>query len=202
MTTPTCAFVLGGTCCSSLTDVVTFITNLKSDPLFNNSKCCADGTSVSANCNCEPPKDLAKTCIFDTCFDWPELYKMLNDLKVQYDHNNLAPLLIAGATTLWGFFGSQGDVLKNSVPIFYSTTGGLVGIISGVLSAIWIATTTINVGVKVSNTNYPGSTFKTYGGNSIVGDLLGFVETVYLVAFIMLAGGTVAGPMELAFKMD
>lgn len=56
--------------------------------------------------------------------------------------------------------------------------------------------------MKTSYTSSPGSTFKTYGGNSIVGDLLGFTETVYLVAFILLAAGTVGAPMELAFKMD
>jgi hypothetical protein len=126
----------------------------------------------------------------------------MNNVKTQYDHNNLAPLLISGATALWGFFGSQGDVLKNAIPIFYSTLGGVVGIVSGILSALWIAKTTIEVGVKTTYSNSPGSTYKTYGGNSIVGDLLGFTETVYLVAFILLAAGTVSAPMELAFKMD
>ena len=203
MTTP-CTFTLGGTCCSSLSDITTFITNLKADPLFNNDKCCTDGSTVSSNCECAPKKDAAKTCIFDTCYDWPELYAMLNNVKAQYDHNNLAPLLIGGVTALWGFFGSQGDsVLKNAVPIFYSTTGGVVGIIAGVLSAIWIAKTTIDIGVKTSYTDATkGSTFKTYGGNSLAGDLLGFTETVYMVAFIILAAGTVGAPMELAFKMD
>jgi len=199
----TCTFTLGGTCCNSLEDIRVFIKNLRDEPLFNGQTCCADGSVVDAKCNCPAAKDAAKTCIFDTCFDWPEVYGLLNNLKAQWDHNNLAPLLIAGATGLWGFFGSQGEkTLENRIPIFYSTTGGLVGIISGVLAAIWIGTTTINTSVKTSYTNLPGSTFKTYGGNSFVGDLLGFVEAIYVVAYILMAGMTVSAPIELAFKMD
>lgn len=204
MTTPTtCTFTLGGTCCNSLEDVRLFIKNIRDEPLFNGQKCCADGTAVGANCNCAPAKDAAKTCIFDTCFDWPEVYMLLNNLKAQWDHNNLAPLLIAGATGIWGFFGSQGEkTFENRIPVFYSTTGGLVGIISGVLASIWIATTTINVGVKTNYANLPGSTFKTYGGNSAIGDMLGFIEAMYLVGYIMLAGLVVGAPLELAYKMD
>jgi len=199
----TCTFTLGGTCCNSLEDIRVFIKNLRDEPLFNGQTCCADGSVVDAKCNCPAAKDAAKTCIFDTCFDWPEVYGLLNNLKAQWEHNNLAPLLIAGATGLWGFFGSQGEkTLENRIPIFYSTTGGLVGIISGVLAAIWIGTTTINTSVKTSYTNLPGSTFKTYGGNSFVGDLLGFVEAIYVVAYILMAGMTVSAPIELAFKMD
>ena len=199
----TCSFTLGGTCCNSLTDVYDFIKKVRDEPLFNNTTCCSNGTSVSANCSCPAAKDAAKTCIFDTCFDWPELYALLNNLNAQWSHNNLAPLLIAGATALWGFFGSNGEkTLENRIPIFYSTTGGLVGIISGVLAAIWIGTTTINVGVQTSYSTLPGSTFKTYGNNSFVGDLLGFTEAIYMVAYIFLAGMTVSAPIELAFMMD
>ena len=204
MSTPTtCTFTLGGTCCNSLEDIRSFIVKIRDEPLFNGSKCCADGTQVGSNCNCAPAKDAAKTCIFDTCFDWPEVYTLLNNLNAQWQHNNLAPLLIAGATGIWGFFGSQGEkTFENRIPIFYSTTGGLVGIISGVLSSIWIATNTIKVSVKTNYSNIPGSTFKTYGGNSFIGDLLGFTEALYVVGYISLAMLVVGAPIELAFKMD
>lgn len=200
----TCTFTLGGACCNSLDDIKTFITNIRDTPLFNGTQCCSDGSQIGTNCSCPAAKDAAKTCIFDTCFDWPELYALLNQLKAQWDANALVPLIIGGTSALWGFFGSQGEkTLENRIPIFYSTTGGLVGIISGILAAIWIGTTTINVSVKTSYTSgNPGSTFKTYGGNSFVGDLLGFTEALYVVGYILLAGMTVGAPLELAFKMD
>jgi hypothetical protein len=200
----TCSFTLGGTCCNSLEDIRTFIVKIRDEPLFKGSQCCTDGSVIGANCSCPAAKDAAKTCIFDTCFDWPEVYTLLNNLQAQWTHNNLAPLLIAGATGLWGFFGSQGQAtLANRIPIFYSTTGGLVGIVSGVLAAIWIGKTAIEVSVKQTYTSAtPGSTFKTYGGNSFVGDLLGFTEALYVVAYIVMAGITVSAPLELAFKMD
>lgn len=90
MSTPaTCTFTLGGTCCNSLTDVVTFITKLKDEPLFNDKKCCDNGTSVSSNCECKEKPDAAKTCIFDTCFDWPELYKLIDDFKNHFFNRTL-----------------------------------------------------------------------------------------------------------------
>jgi len=202
--TSTCTFTLGGTCCNSLTDVYDFVKKIRDEPLFAGKQCCSDGTTIDSNCSCPAAKDAAKTCIFDTCFDWPEVYELLNDLLAQWQQNNLAPLLIAGLTGIWGFFGSQGaDVLPEAVPVFYSTTGGLVLIISGVLAGMWIALTTIYTGVKSQSfINVPGSSFWYYGGNSFVGDLLGFTEAVYLVGYLLLAMGTVAGSFELSFIMD
>lgn len=92
--------------------------------------------------------------------------------------------------------------MTDAIPIFYSTTGGLLAIISGVFTAMWVGREATLVAVKSTFNNGPGSTFYTYGGNSFMGDLLGFVEATYVVAYILFGAGSAAGSVELALKMN
>jgi len=60
----------------------------------------------------------------------------------------------------------------------------------------------MNVAVKGTFNGGPGSTFYTYGGNSFVGNLLGFTEAAYVIAYLLLAAGQAGGNIELALKMN
>ena len=59
-------------------------------------------------------------------------------MKTAWTNDDLAPAMVAIFTGIWGFFGAIGknDILQDSLPIFYQTSGGLVGIIAGVLGGI------------------------------------------------------------------
>lgn len=119
----------------------------------------------------------------------------------------MGPAVIAGGTALFGFFGAVGpnDVLKDALPIFYTTTGGLIAIIAGVLGGIYASYFTIDAAVKIDFTGQTvgaGTNFLSYGGNTWAGDILGLVEASWVVAYISLAMWIVFSPFSIAWEMD
>ena len=83
---------------------------------------------------------------------WTDVRGWLARLKTAWINNDFAPAGIAMFTGVWGLFGTIGqtDVLKDSLPIFYQTSGGLVGIVAGVLGGIYAGYATIEAGVQTS----------------------------------------------------
>merc|ERR1719480_266932 len=196
-----CTLTLAGQCCNSLTSVYDFIVKLKDLDLKgeNLQKCCADGTTVKKGTtsngvavtqDCKCPEEIAAA-------------------KRQYAWLNwdFAPAGIAIWTAIFGFFGAVGpnDVLKDALPIFYTTTGGFVGIVAGILGGIYASINTINAAVKTSFASQAagvGTNFLSYGGNSWAGDALGLLEAMWVVSYIGLAAWIVASPFLIAWDMD
>jgi hypothetical protein len=119
----------------------------------------------------------------------------------------LAPAAIAIWTAVAGFYGAVGpnDVLKDALPIFYTTTGGGVGIIVGILGSIYAAIATVNAAVKTDFTNQVtgvGTNFLSYGGQSWMGDALGIIEASWVVGYIGLTMWIAYSPFSLAWEMD
>jgi hypothetical protein len=95
-----CTLTLAGACATKLSDVYTFITNLKDLDLKgeNNLKCCSDGTSVKKGTtsngvtitqDCKCANEVAATarqyaCVFDTCMTWTDLRTWLSTLKAAW----------------------------------------------------------------------------------------------------------------------
>jgi len=223
-----CVLTLAGQCCNSLTSVYDFIVKLKDLDLKgeNNLKCCGDGTtvkkgtttlnsagaSVAVTQDCKCPEEIAAakrqyTCLFDNCMSWTDLRTWLTNLKAAWQNWDFAPAGIAIWTAIFGLFGAIGpnDVLKDALPIFYTTTGGLVGIVAGILGGIYASINTINAAVKTSFTSQAsgvGTNFLSYGGNSWAGDFLGLLEASWVVGYIGLACWIVASPFSIAWEMD
>jgi len=218
-----CTLTLAGQCCNSLTSVYDFIVKLKDLDLKgeNLQKCCNDGTTVKKGTtsngvavtqDCKCPEEIAAakrqyTCLFDNCMSWTDLRTWLTNLKTAWLNWDFAPAGIAIWTAIFGFFGAVGpnDVLKDALPIFYTTTGGLVGIVAGILGGIYASINTINVAVKTSFASQAagvGTNFLSYGGNSWAGDALGLLEASWVVGYIGLAAWIVASPFLIAWEMD
>lgn len=222
-TSNSCVLTLAGQCCNSLTSVYDFIVKLKDLDLKgeNNYKCCNDGSRVAKGTtsngvavtqDCKCPEDLAAakrqyTCLFDNCMTWTDLRSWLTNLKTAWLNWDLVPAGIAMWTALSGLYGAIGpnDVLKDALPIFYTTTGGLLGIVAGIVGGIYASYNTINAAVKTDFTSQVsgvGTNFLSYGGNSWAGDFLGLLEASWVVSYIGLAGWIVFSPFSIAWEMD
>jgi hypothetical protein len=138
---------------------------------------------------------------------WTDLRTWLTYLKAAWLNWDFAPAGIAMWTGIGLFFGSVGpnDVVKDALPIFYTTTGGLVGIVAGILGGIYASLNTINAAVKTNFASQAagvGTNFLSYGGNSWAGDALGVLEAMWVVSYIGLAAWIVASPFLIAWEMD
>lgn len=138
---------------------------------------------------------------------WTDLRTWLGRLKTAWQNWDFAPAGIAMMSGVFGFFGAVGpnDVLKDALPIFYTTTGGLLAIFSGILGGIYASVNTINAAVKTDFSAQVvgfGTNFLSYGGNSWAGDLMGLTEAAWVVMYIGLACWIVASPFSIAWEMD
>ena len=196
-----CTLTLAGQCCNNLSDIVDFITKLKDLDLAETNKCCQDGTQVGTNCKCPEEKDMTKACLWDTCMTFPDLQAWIASMQGLFTSNELAPAAIAMVTALWGYVGTGGK-LDDKLPLFLSNTGGLVGIVSGVLAAMYAGVATIKSAVKLGFANSENAFYYMYGGSSDAGNLLGFIESIWTIAYLVLCASFVAGPFELMYEMD
>lgn len=131
----------------------------------------------------------------------------MNRLKTAWTNNDLGPAGIAVFTAIWGFFGAIGptDVLQDALPIFYQTSGGLLGIVVGVLGAVYAGMATIEAAIKTDFTSTAtgvGTTFLNYGGFNVAGDFLGVIEMTWVVAYLILCMFIAGGPFGIAWEMD
>ena len=202
-TTNNCTLTLGGQCYTKLDDIVTFITKLKDLNLSEQNKCCMDGSQVGTNCKCPEEKDdMSKVCLWDTCLTFPDLQGMIAKMQSLWKTNTPAPIAWIGV--LWAYIGT-GNPIPDSLPIFLSNTGGLVGVVSGVLGASW-------AGIKIAqgaiqNGYFNGDQgknffFYQYGGNSWEGNAIGLVEALWTVAFLLETAALAYGPFEIMYSMD
>lgn len=138
---------------------------------------------------------------------WGDLTTWLGRLKAAWTSWDMAPAFIAAWSAVFAFFGAVGpnDVLKDALPIFYTTSGGGVAIVAGILGGIYAAINTVNAAVKVDFTTQAigaGTNFLSYGGNSWAGDALGVVEMLWVLMYIGLATYIVWTPFSIAWEMD
>lgn len=94
----------------------------------------------------------------------------------------------------------------NHIDNFYYRTGQVGMIFSSMFAAIYGAYPIIEASVKSeyynSAANYIGANFLAYGGNNMVGDLLGLFEILWVGSFLMLAVDIALVPLVLAYEMD
>lgn len=138
---------------------------------------------------------------------WTDLRTWLARLKDAWKSYDLAPAGIAIWTAVFGFFGAVGpnDVLKDALPIFYTTTGGLLAIVAGIMGGIYASFYTVNAAIKTDFSSFTtgyGTNFLSYGGNSWAGDLMGLTEAMWVVMYIGLACWIVGSPFSIAWEMD
>ena len=129
---------------------------------------------------------------------------LLTDLKGVYNNNELAPLMVAVLGMIEVYFGfkgaaSQGNNFTTSLPIFWAMFGAFAGVVVGSLAGAYAGLQTINVAVKTSfwggkNSAFRASYYVGYGGNSIVGSLLGLLEASWVVEYLVLSTALVAVP--------
>merc|ERR1712048_55405 len=215
MSTSNC---VGGVCLD-LNDVFNFITKIKTLDLYGYAhprKCCADGTQIDPSCgSCDDSQRLngikrEDACIFSYCFSWAELYAKLGEVKTAYNNNELVPLLVASAAGLFTWLGYQGEtVFANHLPQFWKTTGSFIAITSGICSAVWAGTNTVNAAVKSEYwknsgtiSSYRGANFLTYGGNGWLSGALGAFEVSWVIAYLSLGIEIAVMPFVLATNSD
>merc|ERR1719498_461488 len=185
------------TATNSLTDIIDFITKLKT----------LNFKDAAALC-CNKAVDMAQKCLLGGCLTWMDWLDILNWLKTQYANNELAPVLteiITMVTVYAGLKGKQG-VFQNTPPLFWSVMGTMISIIVGSLAGAFAGWKTISYAVKGNywgNNGY-GSTFYTYGSkdNGLIGDFLGMFETSWVVMFLLVAIGLALAPYYLAMELE
>merc|ERR1719498_1742987 len=174
------------TATNSLTDIIDFITKLKT----------LNFKDAAALC-CNKAVDMAQKCLLGGCLTWMDWLDILNWLKTQYANNELAPVLteiITMVTVYAGLKGKQG-VFQNTPPLFWSVMGTMISIIVGSLAGAFAGWKTISYAVKGNywgNNGY-GSTFYTYGSkdNGLIGDFLA-MELENYMSKVSLTGDAAA----------
>lgn len=209
-TTSTCS----GLSCLNLNELFNFVKNLKDLDLYgyaNAKKCCEDGSTVGANCNCpddDADKAHADLCMFDYCLSWTDLKMKLNAVNDVYNMDQLAPTI---AATLGGallhFGRPTNDNFDKRLPVFWRNTAEVLQITSGFLAATYAGYATVQAAVKTEYWNaadptYVGANFLAYGGVSWVGDLLGLFEVIWVILYLLLAAGIASAGLETAMMYN
>ena len=194
---------------NKMTEIYDFIVKMKELDLYGKAhpKCCKDETDTVCSCSAKTLKDQDDLCMFDYCMSWDSLYHKFNLVN---DAKNDGTLGLALVPTIGGFMAWMGmnkDFnFPNHVDNFYVKTGQVGMIFSAFLAAIYGAYPVLEASVKTeyynSSANYIGANFLAYGGNSFVGDLLGFFEISWVAAYLMLAADIALVPLILAYEMD
>jgi hypothetical protein len=101
----------------------------------------------------------------------------------------------------FGFKGAAaaGNNFTTSLPSFWAMFGAFAGVVVGSLAGAYAGLNTINVAVKTSfwggkNSAFRASYYVGYGGNSIVGSLLGLLEATWVVSYLVLSTALVVVP--------
>lgn len=101
----------------------------------------------------------------------------------------------------FGFKGNAaaGNNFTSSLPVFWAMFGAFAGVVVGSLAGAYAGLQTINAAVRTQfwagkNSVFRASYFVGYGGNSIVGSLLGLLEASWVVSYLVLATALVAVP--------
>jgi len=135
---------------------------------------------------------------------WKEFGNILNDLNTVYKADDLGPLITAVLGMLEVYFGfkgraASGNQFTTSLPVFWAMFGAFAGVVVGSLAGAYAGLSTINVAVKTSFWGGAGDAFRAsyyvgYGGNSIIGSLLGLLEASWVTSYLVLSTALVAVP--------
>ena len=184
----------------SLSDIIDFINKLKTLSFRDATALC-----------CAKVVNMANQCIFDTCISWKQFTSILTDLKAVYDGDDLGPLIVAILGLLEFYFGwrgaaASGNNFTTSLPIFWAMFGAFAGVVVGSLAGAWVGLQIINATVRTSfwagkTDVFRASYYVGYGGDSIVGGLLGALETLWVVEYLALAISLVAVPYYILAEL-
>jgi hypothetical protein len=160
---------------------------------------------------CAKVVDLANKCIFNNCISWKEFGQILTDLKGVYNNDDLGPLIIAVLGMLEVYFGfkgaaAQGNNFTSSLPVFWAMFGTIAGVVVGSLAGAYSGLATINAAVKTSFWSGSSSVFRAsyyvgYGGNGIVGSLLGLMEASWVALYLILSSALVVVPYYILVEL-
>lgn len=101
----------------------------------------------------------------------------------------------------FGFKGGvvQGNNFASALPIFWAFFGSFAGVIVGSLAGAYAGLATINGAVRTTfwsgkNSVFRASYYVGYGGNGIVGGLLGVMEMIWVALYLVLSSALVIVP--------
>jgi hypothetical protein len=94
----------------------------------------------------------------------------------------------------------------NHVETFYMQLAKVGMIVAGSSAAIYSAYPTIDAAVRAetddTTNSYVGALYVNYGGEHLVGDLLGLYEMVWVFIYLLVAIDFAYAPIKLAFEFD
>ena len=135
----------------------------------------------------------------------------MSDLKGVYAADDLGPLIVAVLGMLEVYFGfkgasAQGNNFANSLPIFWAFFGTFAGVVVGSLAGAYAGLATINGAVRTQfwagkNSVFRASYYVGYGGNSVVGSLLGFLEMSWVALYLILSSCLVIVPYYILSEL-
>ena len=88
---------------------------------------------------------------------------------------------------LWAYVGTGSLDSSEALPLFLSSLGGLVGVVTGLLGASYAGIKIVEASVKTGGYARPLTSifFYQYGGNSWIGNLLGFFESTWVALWLV-----------------
>ena len=200
-----CVLRVGNVCMKELTDITDFMKDIFELGLNEAEECCVGGVSVREGCPCPSvPKRIETTCVFDYCFTWDGLNAEVSKFKGKFLDYTLVEHTIGLFAAIWGFVGSGGS-LENANDDFESIMGALIGAISGMILSIWLGvritdgTITPYYAGNVRSNHYE---FRSEPGKGIIGSLLGVFDAFWAIAYMQMAIGLTALPLDNAFHIS
>lgn len=191
-----------------LTQMYNFIKSVKELDLYGaaHPKCCKDANDTTCSCD-STDKNQDELCMFDYCMSWASLYEKFNLVNDTKNADKLGLALVPSIGGFMAWMGMNKDFsFPNHISNFYVKTGQVGMIAASLFASLYGAYPVIEASVKSeyynASTNYIGANFLAYGGNSLVGDLLGVFETSWVILYLLLAADIALVPLVLAYEMD
>lgn len=200
-----------------MTELFDFVKQIKDLNLYGKAhgKCCdanADGTAViqvGEDCDCPdiPKKAGGDMCMWDYCVSWADLATQFSFLDARVE-NGTMPQSIAislGGFMAWMGMNKDFHEFDNHVDSFYMQLAKVGMMVAGSSAAIYSAYPTIDAAVRAesdTSSTYVGALFVDYGGEHLVGDLLGLFEMIWVFIYLLVAGDFAWAPIKLAFEFD
>jgi len=171
----------------SLTDIITFINQLKDLDFYDAVDGCCDTANDFIALN--------KRCLMGECWTWDQFTGYIDTIHSLYNSGDFAPAMVVFFTFVAGFMGSSGnsDALSGDA-FLYNGLAIIMSIAVGSTSALYIASKTVENGMNAQDK----LRYEDYGGQDIVGDLAGIFVTLNIALYLGAGAMIALAPLMLA----